>query len=135
MILVTKKDGSTSSTRFCVDYCKLNEVIRKDAYPLPRIDMTLDTLAGARRFSTLDLVSGYWLVEVAEEDTNKTAFCTTEGLLSSGSWPSSSAMPPRHSSVSRTLSSLDSTGSTVWSTSTMSLCWGNPSRNTWRTCR
>ena len=78
IILVTKKDGST---RFCVDYRKLNKVTRKDAYPLPCIDMTLDTLAGSRWFSTLDLVSGYWQVEVAEADRDKTAFCTTEGLF------------------------------------------------------
>ena len=78
IVLVTKKDAGT---RFCIDYRRLNEVTRKDAYPLPQIDMTLDTLAGARWFSTLDMVSGYWQVEVAEEDRNKTAFCTMEGLF------------------------------------------------------
>ena len=55
IVLVCKKDGST---RFCVDYRKLNSVSRKDAYPLPCIDGTPDTLAGAQWFSTLDLISG-----------------------------------------------------------------------------
>ena len=75
--MVEKKDGSL---RFCIDYRKLNEVTRKDAYPLPRIDDTLNTLAGSQWFTTLDLLSGYWQVEVAEKDRAKTAFCTSEGL-------------------------------------------------------
>lgn len=78
IVLVKKKDGSI---RFCVDYRKVNGVTRKDAYPLPRVDDTLDTLAGAKWFSTLDLVSGYWQVEVKPEDREKTAFCTPEGLF------------------------------------------------------
>ena len=77
IVLVRKKDGMT---RFCVDYRKLNDVTRKDAYPLPQIDTTLDTLSGSQWFSTLDLLSGYWQVEVDPNDQPKTAFCTIEGL-------------------------------------------------------
>ena len=73
IVLVQMEDGSV---RFCVDYRKLNSVIRKDAYPLPHIYDTLDTLAGSRWFSMLDLFSGYWRVEVAEADREKTLFTT-----------------------------------------------------------
>ena len=78
IVLVKKKYGNV---RFCVDYRKLNSVTRKDAYPLPRIDDTLTSLAGSSWFSTLDLLSGYWQVEMAKQDRAKTAFCTTEGLF------------------------------------------------------
>ena len=78
IILVPKKDGSL---RFCIDYRKLNSVTRKDAYPLPRVDDTLEALSGSKWFSTLDLICGYWQVEIEEKDRHKTAFCTREGLF------------------------------------------------------
>ena len=78
IVLVKKKDGTT---RFWVDYRKVNDITRKDAYPIPRVDDTLDTLLGSAWFTTLDLKSGYWQVEVAEEHREKTAFCTQEGLF------------------------------------------------------
>ncbi|KAL5500729.1 hypothetical protein EMCRGX_G012325 [Ephydatia muelleri] len=77
VVLAQKKDGIN---RFCVDYRKLNVVTRKDAYPLPRIDETLEALGGSRWFSTLDLLTGYWQVEAKEEDRPKTAFSTRDGL-------------------------------------------------------
>ena len=72
----TKKDGSW---HFCIDYRKLNTVTCRDAYPLPRIDSTLDSLADATYFTTLDLASGYWQVAVEENGKEKTVFSTAEG--------------------------------------------------------
>ena len=77
IVLVKKKDGTS---RFCVDYHQLNTITRKDAYPLPRVEDTLETLSGSQLFSTLDLASGYWQVEVQPKDREKTAFITSEGL-------------------------------------------------------
>ena len=77
IVLVPKKDGTT---RFCVDYRRLNQVTRKDVYPLPRIDDIIDTLAQAKCFSTLDLSAGYWQVALDTESQSKTAFTTHCGL-------------------------------------------------------
>ena len=78
IVIIRQKDGSA---RFCVNYCKLNAVTRRYAYPFPRIDNTIDTLSGSQWFSTLDLLSGYWQVEVAKEDTLKVAYATHDGMF------------------------------------------------------
>ena len=65
VVLVTKKDGTT---RFCVDYRALNNVMIKDAYNLPRVDECLDSLAGGKWFSCLDLCSGFWQVRLHPQD-------------------------------------------------------------------
>ena len=76
-VLVKKKDGTT---RFCIDYRRLNQVTKVDAYPLPHIEDSLNTLGGARFFCSLDLASGYWQVEMDAADREKTAFVTQGGL-------------------------------------------------------
>jgi Reverse transcriptase (RNA-dependent DNA polymerase)/Retroviral aspartyl protease len=76
VVVVEKKNGKK---RLCVDYRKLNKVTKKDCYPLPRIDDMLETLSGAQWFSSLDLASGFWQVELDSKDRKKSTFITRFG--------------------------------------------------------
>ena len=73
-IFVKKKD---EILRLCVDYRPLTI---KNKYPLPRIDLLFDQLAGAKVFSKIDLRSGYHQIKIKPEDIPKTAFTTRYGL-------------------------------------------------------
>ena len=77
VVLGPKRDGSL---RFCVDYIKLNAITSKDVFPLPRIDDILDTLGGTRYFTSLDLASEYWQIELDDDAHVKSAFTTYNGL-------------------------------------------------------
>ena len=97
VVLLKMKDGST---HFCIDYQKVNAVTRNDAYLLPRADDTLvNTLANAKWFATLDLLSGRlkWnpptsrrLHFVLQMDSTSSmsclSVCVTLPLPSSDSW-------------------------------------------------
>jgi hypothetical protein len=72
-LFVSKKD---KSLRLCVDYRPLNAVTIKNKYPLPRIDILFDQLAGAQVFFKFDLHSGYHQIKICDEDIPKTAFST-----------------------------------------------------------
>lgn len=78
VVLVKKKSGEW---RFCVDYRKLNSVTVPDAFPMPRLDDTLDNMGGARYFTTLDLASAYHQCPLADDACAKTAFITHQGLF------------------------------------------------------
>ena len=67
------------SYRYCVDFRKLNSVTVKEHYPIPRVEDMIDTLAGAKFFSTLDFVSAYHAFEIHNDDREKTAFSTKQG--------------------------------------------------------
>ena len=84
VVLVKKKDGTM---RFCVDYRKLNHITKPDVYPLPRIDDTLEQLAGAKYFSTRYMASGYWQVPMDSTSQEKTAFSTYAGLYEFNKMP------------------------------------------------
>jgi hypothetical protein len=66
--------------RLCVDYQPFNAVTIKNKYPLPRIDILFDQLAGARVFSKVDLHLGYHQIKIRLKDVPKTAFSTRYGL-------------------------------------------------------
>ena len=81
--MLVKKRGEM--WHFCIDLCKVNAATHQDAYPLPRIDKTLDSLAHAIMFTTLDLASGYWQVELDKTSKEKTTFHLLEIIRSSTS--------------------------------------------------
>ncbi|KIH55425.1 hypothetical protein ANCDUO_14417 [Ancylostoma duodenale] len=78
VVLVRKKDGTI---RLCVDYRQLNKVTTQDSYPLPSIDMMLQSLSEKKVFSTLDMASGYWQIRLSEDAKKKSAFTTSKELF------------------------------------------------------
>jgi hypothetical protein len=76
-LFVSKKDKELC---LCVDYRPLNAVTIKNKYPLPRIDILFDQLAGSQVFSKIDFHSGYHQIKICAEDIPKTAFSTRYGM-------------------------------------------------------
>src|SRR6266540_3979750 len=77
VVLVSKKD---ESIRFCIDYKKTNAITIVDAHPLPIVNDTVDKIGGKKYYTSIDLASGYWQVEVDENSQDITAFVTPWGL-------------------------------------------------------
>ena len=64
MVLVRKKDGSL---RFSIDFHRLNARTKKDAYPLPCMQETMESMVSTQHFSCMDLKSRFWQVKMAED--------------------------------------------------------------------
>jgi len=77
VVIVPNKNGKA---RFCVYYRRLNNITKKDAYPLPRMEDCLDSLGDAQIFNSLDCTAGYWQVPLRSADREKTAFTTHTGI-------------------------------------------------------
>ena len=78
IVMVPKPDGST---RFCIDYRKVNAITKKDKFPLPMIDNSLEWMSVHTQYiSKIDCKSAFWGIPVRAEDQCKTAFITREGL-------------------------------------------------------
>ena len=71
VLLVRKKDGSL---HFCIDFRCLNAKTKKDSYPLPQMQETMESMVGARYFSCMDLKSGFWQVKMSEKARQYTTF-------------------------------------------------------------
>jgi hypothetical protein len=78
LVLFVEKD---KEMRLCVEYRPLNAVTIKNKYPLPRIDVLFDQLAGAQVFYKIDLCSGYHQIKIRAKDIPKTTFTTRYGLF------------------------------------------------------
>ena len=91
IVVLRKKSGEL---RICIDCRKLNQKIQRDLYPLPRVDEALESMSGAKYFSTLDLCSAYNQVEVHPDDIPKTAFSTPMGLFEAVRMPFGLANAP-----------------------------------------
>lgn len=65
VLIIKKKDGFNC---VLINYCKLNNIIKKDSYLFPKIDDALDWLGGAKYFSAIDLIFGYWHIDLPNSE-------------------------------------------------------------------
>jgi hypothetical protein len=77
-VVMVKK--STGKWRMCVDFTDLNKACPKDSFPLPRIDLLVDSTAGHNLLSFMDAFSGYNQIRMHENDQEATSFITDHGL-------------------------------------------------------
>ena len=77
VVLVKKANGKW---RMCVNFTDLNKACSKDSFPLPRIDQIVDSTVRHKLLTFMDAFSGYNQIKMEEEDQEKTAFITSQGL-------------------------------------------------------
>ena len=93
MVVVPKPSGSV---RICVDFRPLNESVMREVHPMPKIDVTLAQLNGAKVFSKLDTNSGFWQVPLTKESRLLTTFITPQGCFCFNKLPFGITSAPKH---------------------------------------
>ena len=78
VVMLKKASGKW---RMCVDFTDLNKACPKDSYPLPRVDILVDSTARHQLLSFMDAFSGYNQIRMHEDDQEKTSFVTSQGLF------------------------------------------------------
>ena len=78
VVMVKKASGKWT---MCVDFTDLNKACPKDSYPLPRVDVLVDSMARHQLLSFMDAFSGYNQIQMHEGDQEKTSFVTSQGLF------------------------------------------------------
>ena len=76
VVLVKKANGKW---RLCIDFTDINKACQKDSFPLPRIDIIMDAIAGHELLSFMDAFSGYNQISMDPDDQEKTSFVTAQG--------------------------------------------------------
>ena len=78
VVMVKKASGKW---RMCVDFTDLNKACPKDSYPLPRVDILVDSTARHQLLSFMDAFSSYNQIQMHEDNQEKTSFVTSQGLF------------------------------------------------------
>ena len=78
VVIVKKASGKW---RMCVDFTNLNKACPKDSYPLPRVDVLVDSTTRHQLLSFMDAFSGYNQIQMHKDDQEKTSFVTNQGLF------------------------------------------------------
>ena len=78
-VVMVKK--ASRKWRMCVDFTDLNKACPKDSYPLPRVNVLVDSTTRHQLLSFMDTFSGYNQIRMHENDQEETSFVTNQGLF------------------------------------------------------
>jgi len=94
--LVPKKENGGRGKRFVIDYRGLNAITKKNSYPLPKIENVINRLRNSKFFSTLDLASGFYQIEMDPSPLRRQLSSVGKDCINSRFFLPDCAMPLQH---------------------------------------